>query len=1026
MAFNEDTRVKIPAILHLCRLGYEYLSLEVVKIDPETNIFPDIFIQSIGRLNPDLETDDIKRLLKEIRVKLDNDDLGHAFYKMLISSSGIRLFDFNNLQNNSLHVVTELTYRNGDEEFRPDITLLFNGMPLAFIEVKKPNNREGLLAERNRINVRFKNKKFKRFINISQLLVFSNNMEYDDDAATPLQGVFYSSTAYNDITFNSFREEEQFDLEKLLIPEDEKLENFVLKDNNLSVIKHSPEFLTNKNPNSPTNRLLTSLFSSDRFAFLLKFGIAYLTHKGKTQKHIMRYPQFFAARAIRQSIENGTKKGIVWHTQGSGKTALAYYCVAYLTDYFQKKLIIPKFYFIVDRIDLLIQASTEFTLRGLKVHTVNNKDELLRNFREQKAVHNLTGKPEITVVNIQKFKDEGEILRQTDYNINTQRVYFLDEVHRSYSPGGSFLANLINSDRAAILLGLTGTPLIASDRRSRDTFGDYIHKYYYNASIADGYTLRLIREGIETKYKMQLEATLKDLEILKGEVSREIIYAHDKFVEPLLDYIIEDFINSRIRFNDHSIGAMVVCDSAPQARRLFDLFKAKYNNEQHTIGDVKAFSQAAEPVPVYTKYVGKYATKPIGSLILHDFGTKESRKDEIDGFKNGNRDILFVFNMLLTGFDAPRLKKLYVARLIKTHNLLQTLTRVNRPYRHFQYGYVVDFADIRQEFEQTNKAYFDELQSELGDEMQNYTNLFKSREEILQEIDALRETLFEFDLQNAEVFSQQISQISDRQTMLQIKKALENARNLFNLIRTYGYFDLLEKVDFKKLTQLYNEASRHLDLLNLKQNIQHNAEATNLINVALEDVVFMFRKISEDEMLIADQLKDSLRKTREAMADNFDQADPQFVSLYDELKRLFQKKNLDEITQEEMKQNIGSLNQIHQKVLELNRHNNNLKAKYLNDPKYARLHKRIIEKGTISQSKLMISNTLTSIKFDADQVVMNNKRVMENEGYFTGLMLKLLFEHFNKHSLPLNVEGANYINGFLVKEYLNEYKGITA
>ncbi|MGE4542133.1 MAG: hypothetical protein AB7D35_12805, partial [Bacteroidales bacterium] len=219
---------------------------------------------------------------------------------------------------------------------------------------------------------------------------------------------------------------------------------------------------------------------------------------------------------------------------------------------------------------------------------------------------------------------------------------------------------------------------------------------------------------------------------------------------------------------------------------------------------------------------------------------------------------------------------------------------------------------------------------------------------------------------------------------------------------------------------------RHLDLLNLKQNIQHNAEATNLINVALEDVVFMFRKISEDEMLIADQLKDSLRKTREAMADNFDQADPQFVSLYDELKRLFQKKNLDEITQEEMKQNIGSLNQIHQKVLELNRHNNNLKAKYLNDPKYARLHKRIIEKGTISQSKLMISNTLTSIKFDADQVVMNNKRVMENEGYFTGLMLKLLFEHFNKHSLPLNVEGANYINGFLVKEYLNEYKGITA
>jgi len=1026
MAFNEDTRVKIPAILHLCRLGFEYLSLANAKIDPETNIFPTIFTQSIARLNPELEQDDINRLLKEIGVKLDHDDLGHAFYKMLTSSSGIRLFDFSNLNNNSFHVVTELTCKNGDEEFRPDITLLFNGMPLAFIEVKKPNNREGILAERNRINTRFKNKKFKRFINISQLLVFSNNMEYDDESAMPLQGAFYSSTAYSDISLNSFREEDYFDLEQILKPEDEALENFVLKDNNLSVIKHSPEFLTNKDPKSSTNRILTSLFSPDRFAFLLKFGIAYVTNDKKPEKHIMRYPQFFAARAIRQTLDKGEKKGVIWHTQGSGKTALAYYSVAYLTDYFQQRLIIPKFYFIVDRIDLLVQAASEFKMRGLKVHTVDSKEELLKNFREQKAVHNLTGEPEITVVNIQKFKDEGEVLRKSDYSINTQRIYFLDEVHRSYSPTGSFLANLINSDREAILLGLTGTPLIASDRRTRDTFGDYIHKYYYNASIADGYTLRLIREGIETKYKMQLEATLKDLEILKGEANREFIFAHDKFVEPMLDYIIEDFINSRIRFNDHSIGAMVVCDSAQQARRLFDLFKAKYNKEQQTIGDVTAFSHAAEPVPVYTRYVGKHDNKLIGSLIVHDFGSKESRKDEIDAFKVGERDILFVYQMLLTGFDAKRLKKLYVARLIKTHNLLQTLTRVNRPYKQFQYGYVVDFADIRQEFENTNKAYFEELQSELGDEMQNYTNLFKSKEEILEELDTLREILFEFDLQNAEVFSQQISRISDRQTMLQIKKALESARNLFNLIRTYGYFDLLDKVDFKKLTQLYNEASRHLDLLNLKQNIQHNTEATNLINVALEDVVFMFRKVSEDEMLIADQLKDALRKTREAMSENFDQADPDFVSLYEELKRLFQKKNLDEITQDEMKQNIGSLNQIHQKVLELNRQNNNLKAKYLNDPKYARLHKRIMEKGSISQSKLLVNDTLTTIKREADQIVMNNQRVMENEGYFNGLMLKLLFDNFKRHNLPLNTEGANYINGFLVKEYLNEYKGIPA
>jgi len=95
----------------------------------------------------------------------------------------------------------------------------------------------------------------------------------------------------------------------------------------------------------------------------------------------------------------------------------------------------------------------------------------LKNFRMRHAIHNLSGKREITVVNIQKFKDETKVIQAKDYDINIQRVYFLDEVHRSYNPTGSFLANLFNSDRDAILIGLTGTPLILTDRRSRDVFG---------------------------------------------------------------------------------------------------------------------------------------------------------------------------------------------------------------------------------------------------------------------------------------------------------------------------------------------------------------------------------------------------------------------------------------------------------------------------------------------------------------------------------------------------------------------------
>tara|TARA_B100000989_G_C19373770_1_gene398572 strand:+ start:222 stop:713 length:492 start_codon:yes stop_codon:yes gene_type:complete len=162
MKFNENTRVKIPAILHFMRLGYEYISVKSQgsDIDGSTNIFSEVFISSIQRINPVLSANEAKQALDEISLTLENEDLGRAFYRKLINKSGVRLVDFENFNENTFQVVTELTYKNGENEFRPDITLLINGMPLVFIEVKKPNNRDGIIAEHKRIQSRFSNKKF--------------------------------------------------------------------------------------------------------------------------------------------------------------------------------------------------------------------------------------------------------------------------------------------------------------------------------------------------------------------------------------------------------------------------------------------------------------------------------------------------------------------------------------------------------------------------------------------------------------------------------------------------------------------------------------------------------------------------------------------------------------------------------------------------------------------------------------------------------------------------------------------------
>ncbi|PLY07451.1 MAG: restriction endonuclease subunit R [Arcobacter sp.] len=1027
MKYNEDTRVKIPSILHLTRLGYKYLSLKEAIWDINTNIFTDIFNTSIQNINQDIKDLDTKKLQNEISEFIDYEDMGKAFYERLVKNSNIKIIDFENFNNNTFHVVTELTYKNGDEEFRPDITLLINGIPLIFIEVKKPNNEKGILAERDRIYKRFQNKKFRKFFNLTQLMVFSNNMEYDDNAIEPLEGAFYATPAPKP-QFNYFREEEKLNVAKLLKDEDDELETFILKDLNYHVIKDNKEFQTNKNYNTPTNRLCTSLFEKERLAFLLKYAIAYVKKKDGFEKHIMRYPQLFATKAISTKLDEGLKKGIIWHTQGSGKTALAFYNVKYLTNYYQEKRIIPKFYFIVDRIDLLEQAQDEFTSRGLKVHIINSRDEFAKDIKKTTAIHNDMGQLEITVVNIQRFEDDPTVIETKNYDINIQRVFFLDEVHRSYKPTGKFLVNLIKADENAIKIGLTGTPLLGDKYNSRILFGDYIHKYYYNKSIADGYTLRLIREEIETSYKLQLQKTLEELEIQKGDLKTKDVFAHHRFVEPMLDYIINDFEKARLLLDDDSIGGMVICNSSPQAKMMYEIFQEKYapkdsvNNSEYTSKAQLVSSSKSQ----YGKNKKDNSKVKTVALILHDVETKQERKQKILDFKEGRIDFLFVYNMLLTGFDAKRLKKLYLGRVIKDHGLLQALTRVNRTYKNFKYGYVVDFADISKEFDNTNQAYLDELQSELGDEMEYYTSLFKSKEEILEEIEEIREVLFSFDTLDAENFTKQISQIDDIKKMQDIKRVLANTKNLYNIIRLFGYEELLEELDFQKLNLLYRETSNHLNILHQREVLLKADDSSNLLNIALEDIIFKFTKLSEEELVLADELKDILRKARESLESNFDKKDPEFITLKEELERLFKGKNLNEVSKSEMNKNIKTLTKIHKNITELNRNNELLRDKYQNDKKYARIHKRLNEKGNISKKQTQIFSALESVKLRLDEMVLNNSGILKNsESFFIFETEPIVEEEFeDNNKIELNEDAFSYINKLVVNEYLNEYNGV--
>jgi type I restriction enzyme R subunit len=994
VAFNENTRVKIPALIHLERLGYKYVSLKTSTWDRDTNIFTEILDQSLARLNPEATPEELEIFKKKSFASLDNDDLGKVFYSNLISQNGLKLIDLENFENNTFNCVTELEFEKGLDAFRPDITLLINGLPLVFIEVKKPNNKEGIIAERNRINARLANKNFKKIINLTQFMIFSNNMEYDTENLTPIQGAFYATTSQKKASFNCFREE-TLDFNDQEILTNKADEDFILSDTNLLAIKHSAEFETNKNPETPTNRILSSMASKNRIAFILQYGITYAQTFNGIEKHIMRYPQVFASLAMKEKIAAGQKKGIIWHTQGSGKTALAFYNTRFLSDYFQEQGKIAKFYFIVDRLDLLTQAKSEFTARGLKVNTVNSKSEFLSDFTKNQAISNRTGELEITVVNIHKFSEDASEHFNNNYDLNIQRIYFIDEAHRSYKTDGSFLANLMTSDRDAILVCLTGTPIIG-EFASKKIFGDYFHKYYYNASISDGYTLRLIREEIETSYKSSLSDVLAQFEIQKGELDKSTVLAHKNFVAPMLDYIVVDLQRSRMLHNDQTIGGMVVCDSSDQAKEMYSQFQERFGNN----GEVSS------------------------ALILFDAGTKDDRKDFVEEFKEGKIDILFVYNMLLTGFDAPRLKKLYMGRVVRDHNLLQALTRVNRPYKDFKFGYIVDFADIRKEFEVTNAAYFAELQDELGEDFVNYSNLFISREEIDEAVNRIRSDLFIYNLENAEEFSKQISAIKDKKVMRSIIASLDTGRNLYNLIRLMNFADLMQVLDFKKINILLNEATSHLNLLNLRDKVENADETKILLNSALEDVIFMFRKDGEEELRIG-EMKGYIRQVREALERNIDEKDPEYLSLIEELRRILNKGNISENSLVNIDADILDLESLLQKAKDLNHRNGLLAAKYDGDEKFVRLHKGIkFESRDLSD--IQIFTLLNTLRKALNEVVQSNEYILSNRGYFEATIertLAIIFDDNALYEQYLNMENLKLKVG---NEYFTEFEGAVA
>ena len=1013
--FSELTRVQIPAALHLMRLGYTYLprnGKEIAERDPDTNILVSVFKEQFLKFNNYLTEEDFERELVNIKLELDQNDLGRSFFRRLQGQEDTVYIDWEKPEANTFHLALEVTCKNGQDEFRPDIVVFINGLPLSYIEVKQPNairdGKTGIQSEQDRTRQRFENRKFRRFNNITQLIALSDNLPYISGQGQQKQGSYYGSNAYSKTKFNAFKEErEENFLHSLAILTEDQID-FVLDDMNHFALKSQPEFKTNLNPDTPCNAFLSSLYQKGRLLFMLRFGLVYVEEESKggqmqLQKHVMRYPQYFATRAIEETIARGVKKGVIWHTQGSGKTALAFFNIRYLTNYFSKQGIVPQFYFVVDRLDLADQAFKEFTKRGLKVKRINSPQELNQ---KQDGY-------DVAVVNIQKFKDNSDLTDRSGYDLNRQNIYFIDEAHRSYNERGSYLPNLYQADTNAIKIALTGTPLITYKKdgktkenhaTTRDIFGDYIHKYYYNQSIDDGFTLRLMREDIETSYKDNLRSINE--EIQRGGLSKEDIFAHPRYVEPMLDFIIEDFNRARdVIFDDQTIGGMIVCDSSKQAREL-----EKQLEKRRKAGTINLTS----------------------ALILHDEGDKEEKKDKVDAYKEGKIDLIIVYSMLLTGFDAPRLKRLYLGRKIKAHNLLQTLTRVNRPYKDYLFGYVIDFADISKEFDRTNRAYLEELNQEYDTALTGengedvFGSLFVPADEISHELSKTELILLDYPTDNLEYFSQAINDIKDRKQLIDLRKALESIKQYYNIARLLGYHQLIEQIDIAQVATLLNILSRRMLTLSLIDKPADFSSQT-LLNLAMSETSFSFVKIAEEELrLAANDLEDWRRRVAGKIKKQRDEKDPEWVSLYEEFQRIMQKHFIygqEGYTMENIKETQKDYEELFKSVEDYYTRMRRLTMNFNGDEMAARSFKHVTNSTMVSEFPA-IYHVIKGSKVKLDHRIGQNQGVLDNEEYLKRMIREQARKEMKKNQSASNMAKQDFdrLVESLFEGYEEEYQ----
>ncbi len=720
--FKEENISQIPAIQLLVNLGYEYLTPEEALRErggkTSNVLFERVLENQLKKINKirfkgdeyEFSNNNVTHainVLKDLPFSEGLITLNRKIYNLLtlgksfeenilgnLKSFTLKYIDWENVENNVFHVTEEFEVERADgrSSRRPDIVLFVNGVPFAVIECKRPDSKDPIGEAISQMIRNQKSDEIRGLFVYSQILAaFSKN-----DAK-------YSTTGAKKKFWSFWREKELGEkrLSELVnepLPSEVKDKLFATRYKN--VRKNFDELVKDKRQITEQDRAIYCLLSKERALELIYRFLIFENN----EKKIARYQQYFAVnravRRVKDFTSDGVRKGgVIWHTQGSGKSLTMVMIAKALA--LDKAIDNPRVVIVTDRINLDKQIYETFLHCDKEVEKARTGEHLYKLLSENRI-------PIITTV-IGKF--DAAVSKKKKPITSSNLFVLVDESHRSqYGIAHAKMRKLLPT---ASYMGFTGTPLMKKEKNTAQKFGGFIDKYKIDQAVEDGAIVPLLYEGRHT---------------LQEVTPKAIDTWFDRVSEPLTKYQAADLKKKYSRADQLNSSEQRIRQIA------YDISEHYKNNWQGTGFKAQLATARKADAIKYKRFFDEFETVTTEVLISapdtregHDdiyneskeevqkfwkaemdkYGDENTYNDEIKkSFKEREHpEIVIVVDKLLTGFDAPRNTVLYLAKNLREHNLLQAIARVNRVWEGKDYGYIIDYYGVLGELDKALTTY---------------------------------------------------------------------------------------------------------------------------------------------------------------------------------------------------------------------------------------------------------------------------------------------------------------------------------